>query len=88
MPADSGLHFLPVALNPALAQTYLPDKFTHDSYPALVPADAPVPTIAVGDELAGFAWPPRTERAINVSRFVTDFFNRFEEFQAAATRST
>ena len=81
VPADSGLHFLPVALNPALAQTYLPDKFTHDSYPALVPAGAPVPTIAVGDVLAVFAWPPHTERAINVSRFVTDFFNRFDEFQ-------
>jgi uncharacterized protein len=81
VPADSGLHFLPVALNPALAETYLPDKLTHDSYPALVSADTPVATIAVGDVLAVFAWPPRTERAINVSRFVTDFFNRFDEFQ-------
>ncbi len=78
---DGGLHFLSVPLNPTLAQTYLPDKFTHDTYPALVPADAPVPTIAVGDVLAVFAWPPRTERANNVSRFVTDFFNRFQDFQ-------
>jgi uncharacterized protein len=79
--ADSGLHFLTVPLNPALAQTYLPDKFTHDMYPALVPADAPVPTIAVGDVLAVFAWPPHTDRANNVNRFVNDFFSRFEEFQ-------
>jgi TRAP transporter TAXI family solute receptor len=81
VPAGSGLHFLPVSLNPALAQTYLPDKFTHDTYPALVPADAPVPTIAVGDVLAVYAWPPHTDRGNNVSRFVTDFFNRFDEFQ-------
>ena len=27
--ADSGIHFLPLTLNPALAQTYLPDRFTH-----------------------------------------------------------
>ena len=81
IPPGSGLHFLDVPLNPALAQTYLPDKFTHDVYPALVPADAPVPTIAVGDVLAVFAWPPRTDRANNVNRFVTDFFNRFAEFQ-------
>jgi len=52
---DSGIHFLPVSLNPTLAQTCLPDQFTHATYPALVPADAPVPTIAVGDVLAVFA---------------------------------
>ena len=33
LPADGGLHFLPVTLNPALAQTYLPDQFTHDTIP-------------------------------------------------------
>jgi uncharacterized protein len=81
VPADSGLHFLTVPLNPALAQTYLPDKFTHDEYPALVPADAPVPTIAVGDVLAVYAWPAHTDRANNVNRFVNDFFSRFAEFQ-------
>ena len=36
--ADSGIHFLPIELNQALAQTYLPDQFTHDNYPLLVPA--------------------------------------------------
>jgi TRAP transporter TAXI family solute receptor len=81
VPGDIGLHFLTVPLNPTLAQTYLPDKFTHDTYPALVPADAPVPTIAVGDVLAVYAWPPRTDRWNNVTRFVTDFFNRFDDFQ-------
>jgi uncharacterized protein len=81
VPADSGLHFLAVPMNESLAQTYLPDKFTHDVYPALVPADAPVPTIAVGDVLAVFAWPLHTDRANNVSRFVDDFFSRFDEFQ-------
>ena len=64
---DSGIHFLPVSLNPTLAQTYLPDQFTHATYPALVPADAPVPTIAVGDVLAVFAWQKHTERYDNVN---------------------
>ncbi len=31
--ADSGIHFLPLTLNQALAQTYLPDKFTHEAIP-------------------------------------------------------
>jgi TRAP transporter TAXI family solute receptor len=79
--ADSGLHFLPVPLGEALAQTYLPDQLTHDAYPALVPAGAPVPTIAVGDVLAVFAWPPHTERAINVNHFVDVFFSKFDQFQ-------
>ena len=35
--ADSGIHFLPIELNQVLAQTYLPDQFTHDNYPLLVP---------------------------------------------------
>ena len=61
VPADSGIHFLPLALNPTLAQTYLPDQFTHDTYPLLVPADAPVPTIAVGDVMAVFGWAPQTD---------------------------
>jgi TRAP transporter TAXI family solute receptor len=79
--ADTGLHFLAVPLSETLAHTYLPDQLTHDNYPALVPADAPVPTIAVGDVLAVFAWPPRTERAANVSRFVDAFFSKFDQFQ-------
>jgi TRAP transporter TAXI family solute receptor len=78
---DTGLHFLPVPLSQALAQTYLPDKFTHDMYPALVPADAVVPTIAVGDVLAAFQWPANSERANNVNHFVDVFFSKFEQFQ-------
>jgi uncharacterized protein len=79
--ADSGIHFLPLELNQALAQTYLPDQFTHDTYPLIVPADTPVPTIAVGDVMAVFAWPQRTERYNKVTRFVEAFFSKFDQFQ-------
>lgn len=79
--ADSGLHFLPLTLNPTLAQTYLPDRFTHDTYPLLVPADAPVPTIAVGDVMAVYAWTPQNRRYDNVVRFVDAFFSKFDQFQ-------
>ncbi len=79
--ADSGIHFVPVELNDALAKTYFPDKLTHDAYPLLVPADASVATIAVGDVMAVFAWPPHTERYNRVSRFVTAFFSKFDQFQ-------
>jgi TRAP transporter TAXI family solute receptor len=79
--ADTGLHFLSVPLTQSLAQTYLPDKLTHDNYPALVPADAPVSTIAVGDVLAVFAWQPHTERGTNVARFVEAFFSKFDQLR-------
>ena len=79
--ADTGIHFLPVPLTQALAQTYLPDQFTHDSYPLLVKAGGTVPTIAVGDVMAVFAWPPNSERFNKVSRFVGAFFSKFDQFQ-------
>jgi uncharacterized protein len=81
VPGDLGLHFLPVELNPTLEQTYLPDRFTHDIYPALVPADAPITTLAVGDVMAVFAWQPHTERYNKVARFVDAFFSKFDQFQ-------
>ncbi len=81
VPGDLGLHFLPVDLNQTLEQTYLPDRFTHDIYPALVPADAPIATLAVGDVMAVFAWQPHTERYNKVARFVDAFFSKFDQFQ-------
>jgi len=80
VPADSGIHFLPVALNQELAQTYLPAEFTHDVYPLLVPAGTSVPTIAIGDVMAVFAWQPSVDRYTRVNRFVDAFFSRFDEF--------
>ncbi len=79
--SDNGIHFLPVTLTQSLGQIYLPDQITHDSYPLLVPADAPVQTIAVGDVMAVFAWQPHTERYNKVSRFVDAFFSKFDQFQ-------
>ena len=77
---ETGLHLLPVPLDRGLAQTYLPDQFTHDMYPQLVQAD-PVPTIAVGDVMAVVAWPAKSDRYKNVSVFVADFFSKFAELQ-------
>ena len=79
--ADSGVHFLPVALNQDLGQIYLPGQFTHDTYPLLVPADVPVQTIAVGDVMAVFGWQPHSERYNKAARFVDAFFSKFDQFQ-------
>ncbi|HEX4172669.1 MAG TPA: TAXI family TRAP transporter solute-binding subunit, partial [Acetobacteraceae bacterium] len=76
----TGLHFLPIELNQTLAQTYLPDQITHATYPALVPVDATIPTLAVGDVMAVFAWSPHSERYAKVARFVDAFFGHFDQF--------
>ena len=76
---DSGLHFLAVPLNNALAATYLPAELTHASYPDLIPDGASVPTIAVGSVMAVFAWQPGSERYVKVGRFVDAFFAKFPE---------
>ena len=80
--SGSGLHFLGLPLTPALLQTYLPTRLTHDDYPALVPADGPVDTVAVGAVLAVYNWPPGTERYTRLSRFVNSFFDNLAELQA------
>lgn len=74
---DKGLHFVGVPLTPALAATYVPAKITNTAYPSLVPADAPVATIAVPSVMAVYAWPAGTERYTKVARFVDAFFNHF-----------
>ena len=77
----SGLHFLGLPLNPALLQTYLPTRLTHNDYPALVADDASIETVAVGAVLAVYNWAPGTERYTRLSRFVDSFFDHLADLQ-------
>jgi TRAP transporter TAXI family solute receptor len=79
--AASGLHFLPMKVTPALLETYLPARLAHADYPALVPEEGTIDTIAVGSVMAVFAWPPGSERYRKVARFVDAFFDNFAAFQ-------
>jgi hypothetical protein len=81
IPADSGLHFLPLPLTPALVETYLPSRLTAEDYPALVPAGSSVDTLAVGAVLAVYAWAPGTERHRKLATFAEAFVARFDAFQ-------
>ncbi len=77
----SGLHFLPIPVDQTLLQTYLPAEFTNKIYPDLVPAGTTIPTIAVADVMAVYAWQPHTQRYNKVTRFIDAFFSKFDEFQ-------
>ena len=80
--SGDGVHFLAIPLNAALLQVYLPTHLTHADYPALVPEDGPVETVAVGAVLAVYNWAPGTERYTRVSRFVDGFFDNLADLQA------
>ncbi len=81
---QAGLHFLSVPLKPALASAYIPARLTAEDYPNLVPADAPVDTVAVGAVLVVAGLQPGTERYRNVANFVDAFFTQFPRFQEAS----
>ncbi|HEY0182941.1 MAG TPA: TAXI family TRAP transporter solute-binding subunit [Rhodopila sp.] len=77
----TGLHFLPIPLNAALVDSYLPTNLDHQQYPTLVPAGQPVDTLAVGAVLITLSTPPDTARAKRVNRFVDTLFERFDQFR-------
>ncbi|MDJ0389477.1 TAXI family TRAP transporter solute-binding subunit [Roseomonas sp. E05] len=77
--AEEDLHLLSLPLVPALLETYLPASIRNADYPALVPEDGPVQTVAVGAVLAVYAWKPGTERYAKVVRFLERFRSKFPE---------
>ncbi len=79
----AGLHFLPVAMTPALLETYLPATLGAAAYPGLVADGSEVETVAVGAVMAVYAWPAGHERHKKVAAFVETFFDRFEAFRRA-----
>lgn len=76
--ADSGLHFLAVPFNSALAAAYVPTRLTAADYPGLVAQGMPVDTIAVGLALVVANLDQIPERYRNVANFVDAFFTDFQ----------
>jgi uncharacterized protein len=79
-PGEGRFHLLSVPYDGEIAESYLPARFEPGDYPRLVDSGKPVDTIAVGNVLAVFNWPEKSERYRRVQRFVDAFFSRFEEF--------
>ena len=55
-------HLLAIPFAGELAETYLPARFSASDYPRLIEADREVSTLAVGNVLAVFNWPERSDR--------------------------
>ena len=75
---NAGFRFLAIPLDPAVTATYLPTRLTAADYPALVPSDQPVDTVAVGTMLAAANLQVGSERYRNLVNFVEAFFTGFQ----------
>jgi uncharacterized protein len=77
------VHFLDVEFleNLQRQRDYLPVIMTHDDYPDLIAPNETVATIAVSTVMAVPASKPRSEEYVKTSRFVTNFFSKFERLK-------
>jgi TRAP-type uncharacterized transport system substrate-binding protein len=81
IPANSGLHLVPIPFTKAYEDLYALGEFTSQEYPTLVPPGQVSDTIAVPAVLAVFNWQKNTDRYRKVQRFVESFFTKFDRFQ-------
>ena len=82
IPANAGIHLLPISFDLSLETTYLPTRLNAGDYPNLIAAGSEVATVATGMVLLAArskADPGAPER---VARFVGAVFPRFAELQA------
>jgi TRAP-type uncharacterized transport system substrate-binding protein len=81
IPANSGLHLLPIPFSRTFSDYYTLGEFTHSDYPTLVGDGAPVDTIAVPAVLAVANAPRGSDRYRRVQRFVESLFTKWDKFR-------
>lgn len=77
---DDGFRFLEVPQG-QVSEVYKGSTLSSNDYPNIVPADQPIPTVAVTSVMAAYNWPEGHVRGQNVDRFVEAFFANFETLQ-------
>jgi TRAP transporter TAXI family solute receptor len=80
IPANSGLHLLPIPFFNVFDDHYTLGAFTSEEYPTLVPQGETIDTIAVPAVLAVFNWPKDTDRYRRVKRFTEALFTKWDKF--------
>jgi uncharacterized protein len=81
IPANSGLHFIPIPYSKLFADYYGVSELTNKEYPTLVPEGQTVETLAVPAVLAVYNWQKDSDRYRRVERFTQAFFNKWEKFR-------
>jgi TRAP transporter TAXI family solute receptor len=82
IPANTGIHLLPIAFGPSLETAYLPTRFEAGDYPNLVQKGGGVATVATGMVLLAARSKRDPKLAERVARFVGAVFPRFAELQS------
>ncbi len=78
---EPGFHFLPVDFSDKFNDFYVPIELTSEDYPNLIPKGEKVDSIGVSTVLAVYNWPKESDRYRRVSRFIEQFYAKFEQFQ-------
>jgi TRAP-type uncharacterized transport system substrate-binding protein len=81
IPANSGLHFLPIPFSKTFADYYTLAELSSKEYPTLVSEGQPVETIGVPAVLAVYNWRKGNDRYRRVERFTEAFFSKWGKFQ-------
>jgi TRAP-type uncharacterized transport system substrate-binding protein len=81
VPADAGLHLVPIPFSKTFADYYSLGEFSHKDYPTLVPENGRTDTIAVPLVLAVYNWKKDGDRYRRVERFVQRVFQNWDKLQ-------
>jgi TRAP transporter TAXI family solute receptor len=81
IPANAGIHLLPISFGVSLEATYLPTRLDAADYPNLIQEGAEVPTVATGMVLLAPRAKNDPDASERVARFVGAVFPRFAELQ-------
>ena len=82
LPADSGLHLLPIPFTKAFSDYYALSEFTKAEYPNLIAEGDTVSTLGVPAVLAVYNWPAKSDRARRVQRLTEKMFANWDKFQS------
>lgn len=82
IPANLGIHLVPVPFGASLEAAYLPTHFEADDYPNLVQPGEELSTVATGLVLLAAKSKSDPGSPERVARFVDTLFSRFSELQA------
>ena len=81
IPANSGLHFVPIPFSQTFSDYYTLGELTSQEYPSLVAEGQSVDTIAVPAVLAVFNWSKGNERFRRVERFTEGLFTKWDRLR-------
>ena len=79
IPANSGLHLVPIPFSKKFTDYSALGEFTHEDYPNIVPQGERIDTISVPGVLAVYNWPKNTDRHRKVERFVERLFANWDK---------